>query len=67
MPPLEAIRSATQVSARSLGIDADRGTLEAGKRADLLILTADPLRDVKNVRRIAAVYRNGKATDSGPP
>ena len=55
------------IAARSLGIDGDRGTLQAGKRADLLILTADPLRDVKNVRRIAAVYKNGKTADAAPP
>jgi imidazolonepropionase-like amidohydrolase len=67
LSPLEAIRAATQISARSLGIDGDRGTLQAGKRADLLVLTADPLRDVKNVRRIAAVYKNGRSADAGLP
>jgi imidazolonepropionase-like amidohydrolase len=57
---LEAIRAATQTSARSLGIDGDRGTLEAGKRADFLVLSDDPLKDFRNVRRITDVYRNGK-------
>ena len=47
------------MAARSLGIDADRGTLEAGKRADLLILDADPLARVENVRSIRAVYKGG--------
>src|SRR5262249_32675160 len=61
MTPLEVIRAATQTSARSLAIDADRGTLEPGKRADLLILDADPLADVKNVRSIYAVYKAGRA------
>ena len=59
-PPLEAIRSATETSARSLGVEKDRGTLEPGKSADFLILEEDPLRDVRNVRRIAAVYKNGE-------
>ncbi len=59
VPPLEVLRAATQTAARSLGIDSDRGTLQPGKRADLLVLTADPLRDVKNVRAIEAVYKNG--------
>jgi len=59
LPPLEAIRAATQTSARSLGIDGDRGTLEAGKRADVLVLSADPLADVKNVRSISRVYKAG--------
>jgi len=64
MPPLEALRSATQTSARSIGVDGDRGTLAAGKRADFLVLTADPLADVKNVRRIQSVYKNGRV--AGP-
>ena len=57
--PIEAIRTATQTAARSLAVDGDRGTLEAGKRADLLLLDADPLKDVKNLRAIAAVYKAG--------
>jgi imidazolonepropionase-like amidohydrolase len=57
--PLEAIRSATETAARSIGVEKDRGTLVAGKRADLLVLSADPLADVKNVRAIESVYRNG--------
>jgi imidazolonepropionase-like amidohydrolase len=64
LTPLEAIRAATQTSARSLGIDRDRGTLEAGKRADFLVLEDDPLQDVRNVRRIVEIYRN--ASKVGP-
>lgn len=60
LSPLEAIRAATQTSARSLGIERGRGTLEAGKRADFLLLSDDPLRDVRNVRKIAEVYKNAK-------
>jgi len=60
LSPLDAIRAATRTSARSLGIDDDRGTLEAGKRADFLVLSDDPLKDFRNVRRITDVYRNGK-------
>jgi imidazolonepropionase-like amidohydrolase len=58
--PLEAIRSATQVSALSLGVEKDRGTLEPGKRADLLVLDEDPLSDIKNVRRIRDIYKAGE-------
>ena len=39
---VEALRSATQTAARSLSIEADRGTLEKGKRADFLVLLSDP-------------------------
>jgi imidazolonepropionase-like amidohydrolase len=58
--PLEAIRAATQTAARSLAIDSDRGTLEAGKRADFLLLSADPVSDVRSVRRILEVYKAGE-------
>jgi imidazolonepropionase-like amidohydrolase len=58
--PIEALRSATQTAARSLGLDADRGTLAPGKRADLLILSLDPLTDIRNVRAIRAVYKAGQ-------
>jgi imidazolonepropionase-like amidohydrolase len=65
--PLETIRAATQTAARSLGIDADRGTLQAGRRADFLVLAADPLRDVRNVRAIEAVYKRGEARPAAAP
>lgn len=60
LSPLEALRAATQTSARSLGIAEDRGTLERGKRADFLVLSGDPIRDVRNVRRIVDVYKRGE-------
>jgi imidazolonepropionase-like amidohydrolase len=59
LSPLEALRSATLSSAQSLGIERDRGTLAAGKRADFLVLSEDPLRDVRNVRKISVIYKNG--------
>ena len=56
---LDAIRAATQTAARSLKIEKDRGTLEPGKRADFLVLTADPLKDVSSVRSIDGVWKAG--------
>ncbi len=61
LTPLEAIRCATQTAARSLDVGSDRGTLVHGMAADFLILSEDPLRDVKAVRRIEAVYKRGRA------
>ena len=63
LTPLEAIRAATQTAARSVGA-ADRGTLEPGRRADFLVLSADPLQDVKNVRKIVEIWKNGET--AGP-
>jgi imidazolonepropionase-like amidohydrolase len=59
LTPLEVIRAATSTAARSIGAEKDRGSLSAGKRADFLVLSADPLADVKNVRAIEAVYKAG--------
>jgi imidazolonepropionase-like amidohydrolase len=44
-------------------MDADLGTLEAGKTGDLVILDADPLQDARNYRRIFAVVKDGKRVD----
>jgi len=60
-PPLEAIRAATETSARSLGVEKDRGTLEPGRKADFLVLRADPLAAPKNVRNIESVFKSGEA------
>jgi imidazolonepropionase-like amidohydrolase len=58
LSPSEAIRAATRTAAESLGLE-DRGTLGPGMRADFLILDADPLADVRNVRSIRVLYKAG--------
>jgi imidazolonepropionase-like amidohydrolase len=60
MTPLEAIQSATLNAARFLGMSDAFGTVEAGKAADLLLLDANPLDDISNTRKIAAVVLNGR-------
>ena len=59
----EALASATRLPAIWLGVDGDRGTIEVGKRADLVLLDADPLVDVANTRKIAGVLLSGRWTD----
>jgi hypothetical protein len=54
------LHSATREAARWLGVLDDRGTLEVGKRADLLLVAADPLEDIRNTRRIRAVVAGGR-------
>ena len=67
LTPMDALRAATRTAAQSLSIDGDYGTLEKRKRADFLVLDRDPLADVKNLRRIAAVYKLGaRVGPSGP-
>jgi imidazolonepropionase-like amidohydrolase len=59
LSPMDAIVAATRTSAAVLKA-SDRGTLEPGKRADFLLLDADPLSDVKNVRAMSAIYKAGQ-------
>jgi imidazolonepropionase-like amidohydrolase len=63
MTPLDAIRAATAVPAEVMGLDRDAGTLETGKRADLVVLDGDPLSDIHNLRTGRWVVANGSMFD----
>ena len=58
--PLEALQTATINPARFLGREDSQGAVQAGKRADLVLLEADPLLDIRNVSKISAVVVRGK-------
>jgi imidazolonepropionase-like amidohydrolase len=60
LTPYQALDAATRAPAAWMGTAGDRGTLEIGKRADLLVLDADPLADISNTQRIAGVVANGR-------
>jgi hypothetical protein len=64
MTPLEAIQSATVVSARAMRLLDDVGTIEAGKRADLIIVDGDPLRSIREIRNVRFVIANGRMYDT---
>ncbi|NUP95032.1 MAG: PD40 domain-containing protein [Planctomycetaceae bacterium] len=64
LTPHQALRAATLDGARYLGLDADLGSLEPGKLADLLILDADPLANLRNSERISLVIHNGEIYDA---
>lgn len=59
LSPMETIIAATKNGAEALGLN-DTGTLEEGKRANLLVLNADPLNDISNIRQIEIIVKNGK-------
>ena len=59
----EALQAATRNPAEYLDALATTGTVEVGKAADLVLLDADPLVDIRNTRRIAAVVRGGRLVE----
>ena len=63
MTPLEALRSATRFAAEFSGMADSLGTVEVGKVADLVLLDADPLVDIRRVGRIHAVIVRGRLLD----
>jgi Tol biopolymer transport system component len=63
LPPLAAIHAGTGGAARILGAEKDLGTIEVGKWADLVLLDADPLSDIRNTSRIWQVVKYGQLID----
>jgi len=59
MSPMDALRTATANPARFLGREKDLGTVEPGKLADLVLLDANPLGDINNVRKISGLIYDG--------
>jgi len=58
--PEAAIQAATEVSAMAVGQAAERGTIAPGRAADLVVLSADPTADLRNVRKIVEVLKDGR-------
>ena len=65
LTPPQALRAATLDAAAFLGVEKTLGTIDAGKAADLVLLEANPLDDIANTRRIAAVVARGRYLDRG--
>ena len=63
LTPLAALQTATRNAARAFGLDAELGTIEEGKLADLVLLDANPLEDIQNAGRLSAVVANGRYLD----
>jgi imidazolonepropionase-like amidohydrolase len=62
--PMDALRSATAIPARALGLEKETGTIEAGKHADLLVLDKNPLDDISNIRTVRYVMKDGAMFES---
>jgi imidazolonepropionase-like amidohydrolase len=63
LTPLEAIQTATIVPASVMKKDMELGSITEGKKADLIILEANPLENISNIRKIKTVIKNGKIYD----
>jgi imidazolonepropionase-like amidohydrolase len=63
VPPLDVLHIATQQAAEAVGADDDLGTLEVGKLADIVLLDANPLDDIKNTQTIWRVIKGGWVFD----
>jgi imidazolonepropionase-like amidohydrolase len=64
MPLHDVLRVGTIFGAISIGLDKDLGSVEPGKLADLVVLDANPLQDISNVKRVRYVMRNGQLFES---
>jgi imidazolonepropionase-like amidohydrolase len=64
MPPMAAIQSATIVPARVMKLDGEVGSIEVGKRADLILVQGNPLEHISDIRRVVSVVANGRMYDS---
>lgn len=61
--PMEALEAATRGAAQFLGREKDLGTVQAGQAADLVLLSANPVEDIANTRKVWAVIRHGDCYD----
>jgi imidazolonepropionase-like amidohydrolase len=67
LTPMQAIACATGRNAELLHIEATRGTLRPGKRADLIVLAANPLDDITNTRSIVTIFHDGRTVTPRVP
>jgi imidazolonepropionase-like amidohydrolase len=63
LTPLQAIQSATIVPARVMKMDQQTGSIKEGKRADLILIDGDPLVQIRNIRRVSVVIKDGQQYD----
>jgi len=66
LTPMEAIQSATLASARAMGMEQDSGTVEPGKRADVIVVDGNPLENISDIRKVNTVFAAGRMFQPAP-
>jgi imidazolonepropionase-like amidohydrolase len=66
LSPIDAIRAATAVPAKVMGLDADSGTLAPGLRADLIVVDGNPLQRISAIQNVILVSTNGRLYETAP-
>jgi len=66
LSPIDAIRAATAVPAKVMGLDADSGTLAPGLRADLIVVDGNPLQRISAIQNVILVATNGRLYETAP-
>jgi imidazolonepropionase-like amidohydrolase len=64
MTPMAAIQTATLNAARAMKLDGDSGTIQVGKRADLVLVDGNPLHNISDIRHVRKVVTDGRMYDS---
>ena len=63
IPPAEVLRMATLTPALVMGVDKDRGVIAPGKIADMVLVDGDPAKNIRDIRNVATVIKNGRIYD----
>jgi imidazolonepropionase-like amidohydrolase len=64
--PMEAIQAATLAPARAMGMETESGTIEPGKRADVIVVDGNPLENISDIRKVSAVFAAGRMFQPAP-
>ena len=64
VPNKEVLQMATLLSARIAGIDKEVGSIEVGKKANLILVDGDPTKNISEIRRVETTIKNGNLYDS---
>ena len=63
--PMESLKAATRNGAMALGLESVTGSIQKGKMANLVLLSADPSQDISNIDKVELVIKNGKLFNAG--